>query len=83
MTRRTAAPPPPQKPLDEEVRELLEAHRDATWRKIARGCGAVSEAWISMFMAGKIGDPGYKRLSALRDYLLTLPPVAVAEEKQA
>ena len=56
-------------PLDAEVRSLLEARR-GEWPGIAEGAG-ISHSWISQFVRGKIPNPGFVTLTALRSYLLT------------
>ena len=55
------------KPLDAEVRELLEA-RKGDWKAVAEGSG-VSYSWLSKFMNGHIDNPGFATLSNLRRYL--------------
>jgi transcriptional regulator with XRE-family HTH domain len=55
------------KPLDVEVRELLESRR-GTWQDIAKGAG-VSHSWISQFMRDKIPNPGFATLQRLRAHL--------------
>jgi transcriptional regulator with XRE-family HTH domain len=55
------------KPLDVEVRELLESRR-GTWQEVAKGAD-VSHSWISQFMRGKIDNPGFGTLNKLRDHL--------------
>jgi transcriptional regulator with XRE-family HTH domain len=55
------------KPLDIEVRDLLESRR-GEWQRVAEGAG-VSHSWISQFVRGKIPNPGYATLVALRDFL--------------
>jgi transcriptional regulator with XRE-family HTH domain len=55
------------KPLDVEVRELLESRR-GQWQQIADGA-KVSHSWISQFVRGKIPNPGFATLTSLRDYL--------------
>jgi transcriptional regulator with XRE-family HTH domain len=55
------------KPLDIEVRELLEQRR-GTWASVAREC-EISHSWISQFVRGKIPNPGFVTLSRLQAYL--------------
>lgn len=55
------------KPLDVEVRDLLESRR-GEWQRVAEGAG-VSHSWISQFVRGKIPNPGYATLVTLRDFL--------------
>lgn len=62
------------KPLDVEVRDLLESRR-GDWMRIAQGAG-VSHSWISQFVRGKIPNPGFATLTALRDYLTSEPAKA-------
>jgi len=62
------------KPLDLEVRELLDARR-GDWQRIAEGA-AISHSWISQFMRGKIPNPGFATLSNLRDHLVKTPAKA-------
>ena len=64
-----------EKPLDIEVRDLLESRR-GDWQRIADGAG-VSHSWISQFVRGKIPNPGFATLTTLRAYL------AAAEAKAA
>jgi transcriptional regulator with XRE-family HTH domain len=56
------------KPLDTEVRDLLESRR-GDWKQIAAE-SKVSYSWISQFVRGKIPNPGFATLTQLRDYLL-------------
>lgn len=61
------------KPLDVEVKTLLEA-RKGDWQSIAAGAG-VSYSWLSKFTNGHIPNPGYATLKKLRDYIKALPAV--------
>lgn len=55
------------KPLDVEVRDLLEKRR-GDWLAVAQGSD-VSYSWLSKFFNGKIDNPGLMTLTKLRDFL--------------
>jgi hypothetical protein len=59
------------KPLDVEVRDMLEARR-GDWPRIGVEAG-VSYSWISKFVRGEIPNPGFVTLSNLRKYLVGKP----------
>jgi transcriptional regulator with XRE-family HTH domain len=52
------------KPLDAEVRDLLE-NRRGDWGRLAAAAG-VSHSWISQFMRGLIPNPGFMTLTKLQ-----------------
>lgn len=64
------------KPLDDEVRELLEARR-GDWMLIAKELD-ISHSWISQFVRGLIPNPGYPRLRDLKAHLATKAATATA-----
>ena len=55
------------KPLDIEVRDLLIAKK-GDWQSVADSSG-VSYSWLSKFVNGHIGNPGYAKLVALQKQL--------------
>lgn len=50
--------------LDESVRAGLESRRGA-WQELAKAAG-VSHSWISKFVRGEIGNPGFRTLQRLQ-----------------
>ena len=59
-------------PLDEHVKELLEARR-GEWQSVADGSG-ISYSWLSKFACDMIQNPGYRTLLRLADYLERTAP---------
>lgn len=59
------------KPLDIEVRDLLDA-RKGQWLAIANGSG-VSYSWLSKFFNGHIPNPGFATLKKLREHMADRP----------
>jgi transcriptional regulator with XRE-family HTH domain len=53
--------------LDEQIKALL-ADRKGEWPQIAREA-EVSHSWLSQFVRGKIGNPGYRTLVRLHGVL--------------
>lgn len=53
----------PSKPLDQKIRQSLEARR-SEWSELAASAG-LSYAWINIFMRGKIPNPGIRTLERL------------------
>jgi transcriptional regulator with XRE-family HTH domain len=56
-----------RKDLDQSARDLLLARR-GDWPRIAQATG-ISYGWITKFAQNVGGDPSYKRLRQLHDYL--------------